>query len=235
MVVGVGSPIDIATMPDPRQAPESFDALVGGLHTAPATIRYGTRIRCIRVELTPLGARSVLGVPAGALAERVTSLRDVLGRDGGELVERLHGLASWPARFGVLDEILARRLADQPAVPVELAWAWRMLLAGGGAVRIADLAAHVGWGRRHLGERFRAELGLTPKAAARVLRFERALGLVEGSRARGLADVAAACGYVDQAHLTREWRSLAGLPPAAWLAAEELPNVQDTEPVPGAA
>lgn len=237
IVVGVGSPIDIATMPDPRQAPEAFDALVGGLHTAPATIRYGTRIRCIRVELTPLGAHSVLGVPAGALAERVTSMRDVLGRDGDELVERLHGAASWPARFGVLDEILARRLADQPAVPAEVAevaWAWRVLLARGGAVRIGDLAAHVGWGRRHLGERFRVELGLTPKAAARVLRFELALGLVERSGVRGLADVAAACGYVDQAHLTREWRALAGLPPAAWLAAEELPNVQDTEPVSGA-
>lgn len=117
----------------------------------------------------------------------------------------------------------------------EVAWAWRVLLARGGGVRIGDLAGHVGWSRRHLGERFRSELGLSPKAAARVLRFERALSHLERSDTRRLADVAVACGYVDQAHLTREWRALAGLPPAAWLAAQELPNIQDAVHDSGAA
>lgn len=237
LIVGVRTPIEIAAMPDPGQAPGTFDALVGGLHASPATIRYGTRIGCIRVELTPLGARSVLGVPAGALAARVVALRDVLGHDGDELLDRLHDARSWPARTAVLDDLLARRVtgAGAEAVPVQVAGAWRALLSSGGTLRVGDLAEWSGWSRRHLGERFRAELGLTPKAAARVLRFERALDLVERSGARGLADVAAACGYVDQAHLTREWHALAGQPPAAWLAAQELPNVQDGGPVAGAA
>ena len=229
MIVGLGSTIDIAAMPDRAQTPGTFDALVGGLHTSPATIRYGTRIGCVRIELTPLGARSVLGVPAGELAARVVALRDVLGRDAGELLDRLHGSGSWPARFAILDEILARRLGGAGAVTAEVAWAWRVLLARGGGVRIGD------WSRRHLGERFRSELGLSPKAAARVLRFERALSHLERSDTRRLADVAVACGYVDQAHLTREWRALAGLPPAAWLAAQELPNVQDAVHDSGAA
>ncbi|MCA1672997.1 MAG: helix-turn-helix domain-containing protein, partial [Actinobacteria bacterium] len=45
-----------------------------------------------------------------------------------------------------------------------------------------------------------------------------------------LADVAARCGYYDQAHFTREWRDLAGCSPRTWLA-EELPSVQDTNPL----
>jgi AraC-like DNA-binding protein len=44
----------------------------------------------------------------------------------------------------------------------------------------------------------------------------------------GLAEIAARCGYADQAHLTREWRELAGCTPSTWLA-EELPSVQDGE------
>lgn len=34
-------------------------------------------------------------------------------------------------------------------------------------------------------------------------------------------------GFYDQAHLTREWNDLVGRTPTAWLAAEELPFVQD--------
>jgi transcriptional regulator GlxA family with amidase domain len=104
------------------------------------------------------------------------------------------------------------------------------LLYAGGAVRVSALAAETGWSGRHLTSRFRAEIGLTPKAAARVIRFDRARHLlvsqlaVVGSDTR-LADLAVACGYFDQAHMAREFRSLAGCPPSQWLA-EEFRNVQ---------
>src|SRR4029077_17747240 len=85
--------------------------------------------------------------------------------------------------------------------------------------------------------RFRAEIGLAPKAAARVIRFDRARNLLvrrlDGATAHGatadrgypLAGPAADCGYFDQAHLAREFRALAGCPPSQWLA-EEFRNVQ---------
>ena len=34
------------------------------------------------------------------------------------------------------------------------------------------------------------------------------------------ADLAAECGFYDQAHLAREFRALAGCPPSVWLAEE---------------
>ena len=40
-----------------------------------------------------------------------------------------------------------------------------------------------------------------------------------------LADLAAACGYFDQAHLAREFRALAGCPPSQWIT-EEFRNIQ---------
>ena len=129
-----------------------------------------------------------------------------------------------------MDEILLRlALAATPAtdVPAEVGWAWRQLLRTGGAVRVSDLAAGTGWSGRHLTSRFRAEIGLTPKAAARVVRFDRARKLLVTSVNTDyrLADLAADCGYFDQAHLAREFRALAGCPPSQWLA-EEFRNVQ---------
>ena len=71
---------------------------------------------------------------------------------------------------------------------------------------------------------------LTPKAAARVIRFDRARHLLirqasEKSSGYRLADLAAACGYFDQAHLAREFRALAGCPPSQWIT-EEFRNIQ---------
>jgi AraC-like DNA-binding protein len=96
---------------------------------------------------------------------------------------------------------------------------------------VSALAAGTGWSERHLTSRFRAEIGLTPKAAARVIRFDRARKLLvrnlteHADASYRLADLAADCGYFDQAHLAREFRALAGCPPSQWLA-EEFRNVQ---------
>ncbi|HEV7908434.1 MAG TPA: helix-turn-helix domain-containing protein, partial [Pseudonocardiaceae bacterium] len=115
------------------------------------------------------------------------------------------------------------------AVPDEVAHAWERLLSTSGSVSVADLARETGWSSRHLGNRFRTEIGLSPKEAARVVRFDHARRLLQatagtGSRAR-IAELAVACGYYDQAHLARDFRSLAGCPPSTWLA-EEFRNVQ---------
>jgi transcriptional regulator GlxA family with amidase domain len=102
--------------------------------------------------------------------------------------------------------------AHEPAPPApEVAEAWRLVLATHGRVRVQALAEHVGWGRRRLLSAFSGEVGLGPKAAARVARFDHSRALVE--RGRSLADAAYAGGYADQAHLAREWMSLAGRTP----------------------
>ena len=225
-IVSLGDRIDIAGMPDAAQRPGRFQAFVGGLHAAPATIRHdGTQVG-VSIDLTPLGARALLGMPAGELAWSVVDLEDVLGHPGRELVERLASAPSWEARFAVLDAVLARRLHEPTGPPPEAVRAWDRLVASGGNVDVRSLAREVGWSRRHLSERLRVEVGLPPKVLARVVRFERARRLLQRPSHPGLADVAAVCGFYDQAHLNREWRELAGCSPTTWLA-EELPSVQD--------
>ena len=91
-----------------------------------------------------------------------------------------------------------------------------------------------GWSRRHVTERFRRQLGVSPKAYARLLRFEHASALLnEKPRGRTLADVAMEAGYYDQSHLTRDFVALAGMTPGAVAAdagaAPEVRFVQDAE------
>lgn len=237
MIVTLDEPLVIAAHPDPRQPASTHDVLLGGLHTAPALVTHQGCQSGIQLALTPLGARALLGMPASELASIDVEGTDVLGRVATELRERVLAAPGWPARFAELDRFLSLRLRgeDAPArVPrPEVSHAWRRLRETRGAVSVADLAAETGWSARHLSAQFRAETGLSPKAAARVIRFDRARRALARRHADGrrdfLADLAADCGYYDQAHLAREFRELAGCPPSRWLA-EELRNVQAGAP-----
>lgn len=225
-IISVDEPVDIARMPGGAQTPGRLQAFVGGLHATPASIRHDGFQHGLSLELTPLGARSLLGLPAGELADTVVHLDDVLGPSALGLVDRLASAAGWRERFAILDEVLVQRLRDGCAPPQEVMRAWQRLLASGGTVETGALAVDVGYSRRHLGALFRRELGLPPKVAARVVRFERSRRLLERPGRPSLASVAASSGYYDQAHLTREWREIAGCTPTTWMA-EELPYVQD--------
>lgn len=219
LILTLDDPLVIAAHPDAHQAPGRYDALIGGLHLAPALIAHDGRQSGVQVAVHPLGCRALLGVPAGALAGTDAALADVVGaRVAAELRERLHAAPTWPARFAAVDTALRRRVRGGTDVHPDVAYAFDRLLATGGRVGVAELAGEIGWSARHLANRFRAEIGLRPKEAARVVRFDRARrSLVPGRR---LADVAAGAGYFDQAHLAREFQAMAGVPASRWLAEE---------------
>ena len=226
-ILTLDEPLDLATLPGGRPGGH-YDALVGGLHSTPAEIRHDGRQFGLQLGLTPAGARALLGLPAGELAGTVEHL-DLVLPVGDELVARVREATDWGGRFAAVEDVFLRALRDRTSVPERLEAAWSLLDAHDGAIRVEDVAEAVGWSRRHLAERFEREYGLTPKTVARVMRFERSRTLVESPAQRSLADVAVACGYADQSHLTREWVEIAGTTPGAWRAGEELPFVQDDD------
>jgi AraC-like DNA-binding protein len=226
LFISLGAPIEILRMPNSSQRAGRFAAFICGLQDAPALVRHGGNVELLHVFLEPAGVRVLLGVPAGELATRVFALSDVWGRQrSAELVERLSGAPSWQRRFDVLDDTFTRTLSSVER-PVRLRRAWQDLAANG-QMPIDELARSIGWSRQHLAASFRLEFGVTPRTARRIFRFEQACWLIKTARPR-LADVAAACGYQDQAHMTHEWNALAGCAPRTWIA-NELPFLQDYE------
>jgi AraC-like DNA-binding protein len=162
-------------------------------------------IDCLDLKLTPLGAYQLFGMPVSELTNRVVDLDELA-----------------TIRPDRLDEDLMR-LADRGPTPApEVVWVWRRLTKAHGNVPIGELAAEVGWSRRHLVNRFRAQVGLPPKTFARVMRFEELLRRLPHTHRP--AEVAAACGYYDQAHMNRDFREFAGTTPSEYLA--RFPSVQ---------
>ena len=89
---------------------------------------------------------------------------------------------------------------------------------------IAQLAAEVGWSHKHLIARFRRQVGLRPKTAARLVRFDGVLGRLDERRGLDWGLVALEAGYADQAHLIREFHQFTGTTPTEFLAQTTPPG-----------
>lgn len=167
---------------------------------------------CLQVRLSPVVAHAVLGPVTADLGNTMVSLDDLWGREASRIGARLGDLPSWEERFVWTEGWLARRCAAASPTDAEVAWAWHRIVADRGRVRVEDLAAELGFSRKRLWTRFGARIGLPPKRAARLVRFDHAVhGLVTGQDA---AAVAADSGYTDQSHLHRDVVEFTALTPA---------------------
>lgn len=198
--------------------------LVAGLAFDPLQAR-GEGIDTLQVRLPPVVAHSVLAAPAGDLGRAVITLEDVWGRDAGRVRDRLGDAQTWDERFAIADAALLRRYETGPSVDPETAGAWDRIVASRGRIRVDELAADTGWSRRRLWSRFGSQIGLSPKAAARLVRFDHAAHQLAAGL--GASRVAAESGYADQSHLNRDVRSFTGTTPAAlarapWLAVDDV-------------
>jgi AraC-like DNA-binding protein len=224
--ISLDQPIDIVRMPRPSARAAAFMSFISGLQDTPAIVRNGTSVHGLHVFLTPFGVRALLGASPAELACCVLDLSDFWGRSAGGLIDRLASAATWRNRFAILDEVFSQALRPFTA-PNEILRAWSRLAQANGSISVQGIADDIGWSRRHFSERFHREIGIAPKTAARIFRFEQACRLMKKNRP-SLAQVAFDCGYHDQAHMSREWNSLAACSPKSWLASQ-LPIVQDYE------
>src|SRR5919106_6746799 len=211
----------VVKLADSAHRPPAF---VMGAHGSSTVLEGACAPTYLELLLTPLGAYTLLGLPMDQLSGRIVDLVEVLGPDGRRLAERLRDTPSWGRRFALLDQFLLRRLERGPRPSPEVDRAWRRLVSTGGAVPIGRLAAEVGWSHKHLIARFRQQVGLAPKTAARLGRFKGVLRQVGSAPRLDWGLLAAEAGYADQAHLVREFRQFTGTTPTQFLAQTPPPN-----------
>ena len=190
-------------------------AALGGLLQGPTSrwhaIDVGVQQRAAGVVFRPGGLAPFLGGPVAALADLAIDLPDVWGRHAGELPERLACAPTPAAALDLLEHHLLARLrhSDHSGEPL-VALAEARLRRG---EPVAATAAGLEIDRRVLASRFRATVGLGLKRYSRVCRVHRTVRALRQPAAPSLASLAADHGFADQAHLTREFRAIAGYTP----------------------
>jgi AraC-like DNA-binding protein len=229
LLLGFDQPVRISRAGRPT---DTLVSVYCGPTTTPAVGEHGGRLSGIEVLLTPWAAFTLFGTPQYELADRTVDpdqLPHALAsrragdrrRSVRELSAALASLPTWEDRFGLLDDVFARWWEVGTPSSARVVRAWSELVRTGGSMPVRRLADEVGWSVRHLENRFREQIGLGPKAAARVLRLQRARRLLAAGR--GQAETAAVCGFYDQAHLSGEFKAMTGCTPREFLVARQGP------------
>lgn len=209
-VINLGDPLLVQQPGSGERLIGSGAGFVAGLHDTYSVTETSGFQAGIELRLSPLGAYRLFGQPMDELANRTVTLDELgpLWRSVSD--EQFQTLPTWEARFALLEDALHTRLEQGRTPSPELLWAWRQLQTSGGKVSIADMGRELGWSAKRLITRFREEIGVTPKQAARLIRFERA---VEAPTFRTDADwceFAQEHGYYDQSHLINEFQRFGG-------------------------
>lgn len=189
---------------------------VAGPDTGPVPLVTRPGQTYIGIRFRQGHAPAVLGCPASAIRDERPDLTDIWDAPPARVTaELLAEAATAHAATLVLQRATRERLASAtPADPLADALASALSAAPAGPGLVTSLAADLGVTERSLHRRCTAAVGYGPKTLHRIMRFRRALALGTSSAAPSLGWLAAATGYADQAHLTRECRRLAGQTPS---------------------
>jgi AraC-like DNA-binding protein len=214
-----GPPLKLFSGTGDAQGQTCGYAIVGGARAAFYMRDVSVATRSVGAQLQPGAARALLGAPEDALTGQHTPLDALWGtRQANAALEQIHAAGGLEQQLAAFTALLTQRVIDSlsaglhglhPAIAATLGPLARENPS------IAGLVTRSGYSHRRFIALFRGAIGLSPKAYARVMRFDRALALA-ADPAQGWVDIALTAGYSDQAHLSREFSALAGMSPQAW-------------------
>jgi AraC-like DNA-binding protein len=210
-----GPPIRLVDPADQSRSDRFPGGFAAGISGTTAITEHDGFQAGMEVMFTPIGARLFFDFPMHELAGRIVSLRDVLRPAERDISARLGDAGDWDARFDLLDDFIAGRIAGARARTQLASWAIDRIEETGGQLDIGALARELGYSQKHLITLFRDHVGIPPKLAARLFRFDRVVQHIRNGAPGSWAEIAAACGYYDQAHLNREMRLFTGTTPTA--------------------
>jgi len=194
---------------------------VAGIHDGPTRTAHEGHQAGIQLNLPPLVACQVLGLPLGEIAHQVVAVKDVVPRPYRAAVQQLIELQSWDQRLDVVESLLKSAIERPlPRGHQEMSWAIAQIERSAGTVPIRTLAQALRWSERRLQRAFTAQVGISAKTFARLVRFETLMTRVQTHPEERWVDQALALGFADQSHLVRDVRQFSGVTPS--LAGQRL-------------
>lgn len=199
-----------------RYCERTGGSVFSGQATRSFLIDTAEQIAVMGVVFRSGAAARFLREPMHRLSDRHVALDDLGANDVGGLRERLLDTADAVARIDVLQTWLRARFTPAALHPA-INYALRALGDRPQVARIGDLIEASGYSPRRFGSLFRDQVGIGPKRYARLQRFRAVVASAQGDRRIEWLQVAADCGFHDQPHLVREFRTFAGMTPSQYL------------------
>jgi AraC-like DNA-binding protein len=199
-------------------------AFFTGTVTSPQFSQAEGAIDLLGINFHPGGLRALFGLPLYLMKNAPVNFEMACGKLAKEWTDKLFDVHR-SARFCLLDQLLLSRVTP---IDSAITHSVRLIQSSYGLLPISEIEKEVGACGRSLERNFREWVGVSPKFFSRILRFQRALSLLDLSSRCNLASIALDVGYYDQAHLTKDFRQLTGKPPLSFIKTAEIQKLSDS-------
>jgi AraC-like DNA-binding protein len=198
---------------DRKNYEQAYRTVVTGVQRDTVNVQPTGSLGSVVVRFRPGAAACVFGPRMEAFSNANVDLSAVVGDTARDRLQtQLRESADAFARRDVIEAFLAPRVHHNGDPLVR--HAIRSLRRNPGQP-IARLARQLDISERQFERRFLAHAGATPKQFVRMLRVE--IAIAARHRGAGWADIAALCGFNDQAHMIRDFKALSGMTPEAFM------------------
>lgn len=192
-------------------------AMVVGIRTEPVHLKTPRQNMVFGIRLYPETFLQLLGQPTRELLNNTEAVEDVFGEDISALTERITMAPDNEARVEICNRFFLRLLTRRQPRSNYLAEAVRQARQLGAQASAEALSRVVFVGERQLQRAFSEQIGISPKRYGRLVRFVQAARMPLQNPDLSWTDVSYDCGYADQAHLIRDFRTFTGENPSAIL------------------
>ena len=177
------------------------------------------------VKFTPGGFYPFVGVPVSGFSDKIVTLRDVFGRRGDQLNRAVLAEDTDNGRIDVVESFLLANLPDMDEADENVPKVTEIcyeVAKQRGILKVADLVDRYGLNKRMLQRLFARYVGVSPKWVIQRYRLIEAAAELATGESNTQAELALKLGYSDQAHFIRDFKSIVGVSPAAYVRAARV-------------
>ncbi|MDX1639429.1 MAG: helix-turn-helix domain-containing protein [Balneolaceae bacterium] len=195
----------------------SPDYTIIGLFTKPYEVKFPDLINVFGIRFKPEGVYNLFGIPASVFSDKYEDMELVLGREFREFCSRLRETTDISKRLAITADYLRNMREENDRGLTYLNKAADIIRASEDINTIDELPERVYISQRQLEREFREKIGTTPKRYMRIARLNKVHRWLEAGGELPLTRVAFECGYTDQAHFIRDYKSFMGVNPSVFI------------------
>jgi AraC-like DNA-binding protein len=184
-----------------------------GLRTEPITIPSGNGAAMMVISFKKGMAAPFFPFPMDEIRDSVVDADLVWGSDFGDLRERLLAEKDVDRRFVMVEEFLLGKFRSVLNLNPCVSFAVTEMIERPDALSIRRMNQQIGYSQKHFTDMFRKQIGVTPKAYLKIMRFQKAVRTIDAAVDIDWGAIAGECGFYDQAHFIHDFKHFSGFTP----------------------
>jgi len=188
-----------------------------GVRTEFITIPSGRHAAMFIISFKKGMAYPFFPLPMNEMADRVVDADLLWGNDFSFLRERLLEIDEINLKFDAAERFLLRNFQRRFVLNPAVEYALAEIIRRPDQINLADMNQSIGYSQKHFIGMFKRQVGITPKAYLKIIRFQKAISEIEERKEVNWASISQDCGFYDQAHFINDFKFFSGFTPEEYI------------------